>query len=137
MAVQNIIHDQMFLQRKSQPATKADLNIAIDLRDTLIAKRNLALGLAANMIGKDKRIIAFYVGPLAMVMINPRIIDKEERYITKEGCLSLSGERSTKRYKKIRVSFQTMNFENRTQEFDGLTSEVIQHEIDHCDGILI
>lgn len=89
------------------------------------------------MIGKDKRIIAFYVGPLAMVMINPRIIDKEERYITKEGCLSLSGERSTKRYKKIRVSFQTMNFENRTQEFDGLTSEVIQHEIDHCDGILI
>lgn len=137
MTAQNIIHDQLFLSQKSTSANRADLKIAEDLRDTLLANRDKAAGLAANMIGKNKRIIAFYVGPLPLVMLNPRIIRRSGEYLTSEGCLSLNGERKTKRYKTITVMYQNMSLETKTQEFTGFIAEVIQHEIDHCEGILI
>ncbi|KRM06912.1 peptide deformylase [Lactobacillus kitasatonis] len=137
MTAQNIIHDQLFLSQKSTSANRADLKIAEDLRDTLLANRDKAAGLAANMIGKNKRIIAFYVGPLPLVMLNPRIIRRSGEYLTSEGCLSLNGERKTKRYKTITVTYQNMSLETKAQEFTGFIAEVIQHEIDHCEGILI
>lgn len=137
MTAQNIIHDQLFLSQKSTSTNRADLKIAEDLRDTLLANRDKAAGLAANMIGKNKRIIAFYVGPLPLVMLNPRIIRRSGEYLTSEGCLSLNGERKTKRYKTITVTYQNMSLETKTQEFTGFIAEVIQHEIDHCEGILI
>lgn len=137
MTAQNIIHDQLFLSQKSTSANRADLKIAEDLRDTLLANRDKAAGLAANMIGKNKRIIAFYVGPLPLVMLNPRIIRRSGEYLASEGCLSLNGERKTKRYKTITVTYQNMSLETKTQEFTGFIAEVIQHEIDHCEGILI
>ncbi len=137
MTAQNIIHDQLFLSHKSTSANRADLKIAEDLRDTLLANRDKAAGLAANMIGKNKRIIAFYVGPLPLVMLNPQIIRRSGEYLTSEGCLSLNGERKTKRYKTITVTYQNMSLETKTQEFTGFIAEVIQHEIDHCEGILI
>lgn len=137
MTAQNIIHDQLFLSQKSTSANRADLKIAEDLRDTLLANRDKAAGLAANMIGKNKRIIAFYVGPLPLVMLNPQIIRRSGEYLASEGCLSLNGERKTKRYKTITVTYQNMSLETKTQEFTGFIAEVIQHEIDHCEGILI
>ena len=137
MTAQNIIHDQLFLSQKSTSANRADLKIAEDLRDTLLANRDRAAGLAANMIGKNKRIIAFYVGPLPLVMLNPQIIRRSGEYLTSEGCLSLNGERKTKRYKTITVTYQNMSLKTKTQEFTGFIAEVIQHEIDHCEGILI
>ena len=137
MTVQNIIYDQLFLSQKSTSANRADLKIAEDLRDTLLANRDKAAGLAANMIGKNKRIIAFYVGPLPLVMLNSQIIRRSGEYLTSEGCLSLNGERKTKRYKTITVTYQNISLETKTQEFTGFIAEVIQHEIDHCEGILI
>lgn len=137
MTAQNIIHDQLFLSQKSTSANRADLKVAEDLRDTLLANRDKAVGLAANMIGKNKRIIAFYVGPLPLVMLNPQITKKSGEYFTEEGCLSLSGERKTKRYRTITVTYQDMNLSTKTQEFTDFIAEVIQHEVDHCEGILI
>lgn len=137
MTAQNIIHDQLFLSQKSTSANRADLKVAEDLRDTLLANRDKAVGLAANMIGKNKRIIAFYVGPLPLVMLNPQITKKSGEYLTEEGCLSLSGERKTKRYRTITVTYQDMNISTKTQEFTDFIAEVIQHEVDHCEGILI
>lgn len=137
MTAQNIIHDQLFLSQKSTSANRADLKVAEDLRDTLLANRDKAVGLAANMIGKNKRIIAFYVGPLPLVMLNPQITKKSGEYLTEEGCLSLSGERKTKRYITITVTYQDMNLSTKTQEFTDFIAEVIQHEVDHCEGILI
>lgn len=137
MTKQAITHDQLFLQVKSQPASPADLQVAIDLKDTLIANQGKAAGLAANMISKHKRIIALFLGPLPIVMINPVITAKSGEYLAQEGCLSLSGERSTTRYKNITVKYQNENFDTHTQQFSDFTAEVIQHEIDHCNGILI
>ncbi len=137
MTAQNIIHDQLFLSQKSTSANRSDLKVAEDLRDTLLANRDKAVGLAANMIGKNKRIIAFYVGLLPLVMINPQITKKSGEYLTEEGCLSLSGERKTKRYRTITVTYQDMNLNTKTQEFTDFIAEVIQHEVDHCEGILI
>lgn len=137
MTAQNIIHDQLFLSQKSTSANRADLKVAEDLRDTLLANRDKAVGLAANMIGKNKRIIAFYVGPLPLVMLNPQITKKSGEYLTEEGCLSLSCERKTKRYRTITVTYQDMNLNTKTQEFTDFIAEVIQHEVDHCEGILI
>ena len=137
MTAQNIIHDQLFLSQKSTSANRADLKVAEDLRDTLFANRDKAVGLAANMIGKNKRIIAFYVGLLPLVMLNPQITKKSGEYLTEEGCLSLSGERKTKRYRTITVTYQDMNLNTKTQEFTDFIAEVIQHEVDHCEGILI
>ena len=137
MTAQNIIHDQLFLSQKSTSANRADLKVAEDLRDTLLANRDKAVGLAANMIGKNKRIIAFYVGLLPLVMLNPQITKKSGEYLTEEGCLSLSGERKTKRHRTITVTYQDMNLNTKTQEFTDFIAEVIQHEVDHCEGILI
>lgn len=137
MTAQNIIHNQLFLSQKSTSANRADLKVAEDLRDTLLANRDKAVGLAANMIGKNKRIIAFYVGLLPLVMLNPQITKKSGEYLTEEGCLSLSGERKTKRYRTITVTYQDMNLNTKTQEFTDFIAEVIQHEVDHCEGILI
>ncbi|MBD5429454.1 peptide deformylase [Lactobacillus sp.] len=137
MTQQNIIHDVMLLSQKSTPATQVDIQAANDLRDTLVANSTRAAGLAANMIGIHKNIIAFFVGPLPMVMLNPKIIKKTGEYTTSEGCLSLEGQRSTKRYKDITVQYDNLNFEKQTQNFTGFIAEVIQHEIDHCNGILI
>lgn len=137
MTAQNIIHDQLFLSQKSTSANRADLKVAEDLRDTLLANRDKAVGLVANMIGKNKRIIAFYVGLLPLVMLNPQITKKSGEYLTEEGCLSLSGERKTKRYRTITVTYQDMNLNTKTQEFTDFIAEVIQHEVDHCEGILI
>lgn len=137
MTAQNIIHDQLFLSQKSTSANRADLKVAEDLRDTLLANRDKAVGLAANMVGKNKRIIAFYVGLLPLVMLNPQITKKSGEYLTEEGCLSLSGERKTKRYRTITVTYQDMNLNTKTQEFTDFIAEVIQHEVDHCEGILI
>ena len=137
MTAQNIIHDQLFLSQKSTSANRADLKVAEDLRDTLLANRDKAVGLAANMIGKNKRLLAFYVGLLPLVMLNPQITKKSGEYLTEEGCLSLSGERKTKRYRTITVTYQDMNLNTKTQEFTDFIAEVIQHEVDHCEGILI
>lgn len=137
MTAQNIIHDQLFLSQKSTSANRADLKVVEDLRDTLLANRDKAVGLAANMIGKNKRIIAFYVGLLPLIMLNPQITKKSGEYLTEEGCLSLSGERKTKRYRTITVTYQDMNLNTKTQEFTDFIAEVIQHEVDHCEGILI
>ena len=137
MTQQNIIHDVMLLSQKSTPATQADIQAANDLRDTLVANSDRAAGLAANMIGVRKDIIAFFVGPLPMVILNPKIIKKSGKYTTSEGCLSLDGQRSTKRYKDIIVQYENLNFEKQTQNFTGFVAEVIQHEVDHCNGILI
>lgn len=137
MTAQKIIHDQLFLRQKSTLANKTDLPIAFDLRDTLIANQGRAAGLAANMIGHSKRIIAVYVGMLPLVMINPQIIKGSGKYFAKEGCLSLSGERQALRYQRITVTYQDLKLNKMTQEFTGFVAETIQHEIDHCDGILI
>lgn len=132
-----IIHDTLFLSKKSLPAQKSDIKIAQELKDTLVANSGIAIGLAANMIGKQKRIIAFFAGMLPMVMLNPKIIEKSGEYTAEEGCLSLSGTRKTKRYDKIIVEYRDMDFNKKKQEFTGLIAETIQHEVDHCNGILI
>ena len=137
MTAQKIIHDQLFLRQKSDLAGKNDLQVAINLRDTLLANRGKAAGLAANMIGQTKQIIAFYAGPLPFVMLNPRIIQKKQMYLASEGCLSLEGERNVQRYEEITVTYQNMELETVTQTFDDFIAETIQHEIDHCNGILI
>lgn len=137
MTVKKIIHDQVFLSQKSTLASKSDINIALDLRDTLLANRSKAAGLAANMIGQSKNIIAFYIGSLPFVMINPRIVEMNGEYMTKEGCLSLSGERDVIRYKQIKVTYQNLDFKEVTQDFSEFIAETIQHEVDHCNGILI
>ncbi|WP_297815495.1 peptide deformylase [uncultured Lactobacillus sp.] len=137
MVAQSITRDQLFLSQKSHHATAADLNIASNLRDTLISHDNQAAGLAANMIGQNKQIIAFFAGPLPMVMLNPEIIKKSDPYLATEGCLSLDGQRSTQRYKNITVKYQDTNLQEHEQNFSDFTAEVIQHEIDHCKGILI
>lgn len=132
-----IIHDTLFLSKKSLPAQKPDIKIAQELKDTLVANSGIAIGLAANMIGKQKRIIAFFAGMLPMVMLNPKIIEKSGEYTAEEGCLSLSGTRKTKRYDKIVVEYRDIDFNKKKQEFTGLIAETIQHEVDHCNGILI
>lgn len=137
MSVKPIIHDELSLKFKSTLATKQDLTAAKDLKDTLLANNGKAAGLAANMIGVQKRIIALFVGPLPIVMLNPIIVSKSDKYLTYEGCLSLEGERTTERYKKITVKYQNENFETRQQDFSDFVAEVIQHEVDHCNGILI
>ena len=133
-----IIHDPIFLSLKSEVATKEDLQIAEDLLDTLTAHKDGCVGMAANMIGVHKRIIAFDNDGTYMVMFNPEIIKKSEPYETEEGCLSLlGGPRKCKRYKSIKVQWQTADFQTRIKTFTGFTAQIIQHEIDHCDGVLI
>ena len=135
--VRPIIHDPLFLAQKSEPATTEDLQIVTDLMETLQANRERCVGMAANMIGEKKRIIAFYNGPILMTMLNPKITGKTGEYETEEGCLSLSGVKRTKRYQRITVSWQDQQMRLRTNTFQGFTAQIIQHEIDHCEGKLI
>ena len=135
--IQPIMKDPIFLGGKSEPATQADLQIAQDLLDTLAAHREGCVGMAANMIGIRKRIIVFDNEGTDTVMFNPLILKKEGLYDTEEGCLSLPGIRPTKRWNKIKVQYQNAAFQTRIKTFSGWTAQIIQHEIDHCDGILI
>jgi len=135
--VRDIVRDPIFLAQKSATATERDLQTAQDLLDTLEAHRDGCVGMAANMIGVSKRIIVFDNEGTAMLMLNPEIIKQSEAYEAEEGCLSLSGRRSTKRYKKIKVRYQNTEFQTRIKTFSGWTAQIIQHEIDHCNGILI
>ena len=135
--IQQIVHDQKQLSRPSQPATRQDLSIAQDLLDTLAAHQQNCVGMAANMIGQQKRIIAVTMGITNTVMINPQIITKSEPYQTQEGCLSLPGQRSTRRFKKITVRFLNQDWRQITLPLSGWVAEIVQHEIDHCHGIII
>lgn len=136
--MKELVHDPIFLARKSAPAEKEDLQIAQDLLDTLAAHKANCVGMAANMIGVCKRIIAFDNEGTYMLMLNPEIIKQSGEYETEEGCLSLlGGPRKTKRYQKIKVRYQTLEFQIRMKTFSGWTAQIIQHEIDHCNGVLI
>ena len=136
--VKELVHDPLLLARKSQPATQEDLEAAQDLLDTLRAHHETCVGMAANMIGVQKRIIAFLCGKEYMLMLNPEIIACAGPYETEESCLSLlGGPRKTTRYQKIKVRYQTTDLKERLRTFDGWTAQIIQHEVDHCNGILI
>ena len=136
--VRELMHDPIFLAQKSTEATKEDLFVARDLMDTLAAHKETCVGMAANMIGVAKRIIAFDNTGKYMLMLNPEIIKQSGEYETEESCLSLlSGPRKTKRYQKIKVRYQTEDFQVRMKTFEGWTAQIIQHEIDHCNGVLI
>lgn len=135
--IKPIVTDILFLGQKSEPATKDDLYIITDLKDTLKAHQHECVGMAANMIGFKKRIIIVDMGFFNMVMINPRIIKKSSPYEVEEGCLSLSGTRKTTRYSRITVEFDDIDFKKQRKEFNAYYAEIIQHEIDHCDGIVI
>ena len=132
-----IVKDEAFLAQKSQPATFMDIAVAQDLLDTLAAHADHCVGLAANMIGVQKCIIAVNVGPTNIAMLNPEVVKRSGKYMTQEGCLSLAGERTTVRYEKITVSYLDMQFKPRKQSFSGFTAQIIQHEVDHCQGIII
>ena len=135
--IRPILHDPLFLAQKSAVATEADRQIITDLLDTLHASLDRCVGMAANMVGERKRIIVFCNGPMQMVMVNPEMIAKSGEYEAEEGCLSLTGLRKTKRYRKITVKYQDQTFRQLTGTFEGFTAQIIQHEIDHCNGILI
>ena len=135
--IKPIVKDALFLNQKSAPATPADLPVAADLEDTLKANREHCVGMAANMIGSKKRIIIVATGLADMIMINPVIIEKSEPYETEEGCLSLPGVRKTTRYNRITVKYQDKKFTEHTQKFSGYIAQIIQHECDHLEGILI
>ena len=135
--VREICKDEAFLAQKAEPATADDLGVAQDLLDTLAAHKDGCVGMAANMIGVNKRIIAFDNEGEYMVMFNPVIVKKSGPYEAEEGCLSLIGTRHTKRFQTIKVQWQNEKFQTRLKTFTGWTAEIIQHEIDHCEEILI
>lgn len=136
--VKNIVHDPIVLAIPSKEATKQDIPIAIDLLDTLTANSHACVGMAANMIGEHKRVIVFDNGGVYMTMFNPEILQKSGLYETEESCLSLlGGPRSCKRYHSIQVRWQNEKFQTKTKIFTGWVAQIIQHEIDHCNGILI
>ena len=136
--IRDLIHDPLFLAGKSEPAGKQDLWIAQDLKDTLLAHRDACVGMAANMIGIRKRIIVFDNEGTYMTMFNPEILKASGQYDTAEGCLSLlGGPRPCKRYQTIKVKWQNEQFQTRIKSFTGWPAQIIQHEIDHCNGILI
>ena len=135
--VREICKDVLFLARKSEPATPDDLPVAADLLETLQAHADGCVGLAANMIGVNKRIIVFDNEGVYQVMYNPEIMKKSGPYETEEGCLSLTGTRPAKRWKSIKVRWQNEKFQERVKTFTGWTAQIIQHELDHCQGIVI
>ena len=135
--IQPIMHDPLFLAQKSAPATPKDAPVARDLLETLTAHADGCVGMAANMIGVLKRIIAVEAEDGYLVLFNPVILKKSGPYETEEGCLSLTGTRKTKRFQTIKVQWQNEKFQTRIKTFTGWTAEIIQHEIDHCEGILI
>lgn len=131
------MRDEAFLAQKAKPATQEDLSVAQDLLDTLAAHKDGCVGMAANMIGVNTRIIVFDNEGRYMVMFNPEIIKKSGAYEAEEGCLSLSGIRKARRWKNIKVQYQNEKFQTRFKTFAGWTAQIIQHEIDHCEGVLI
>ncbi len=136
--VKELMHDPVFLSIKATPATEDDLQVAEDLLDTLKAHKETCVGMAANMIGVSKKIIAFDNDGEYMVMMNPVILKKTDAFDTEERCLSLlGGPRKCKRYKTVKVQWQTLDFKTRIKNFTGFTAQIIQHEVDHCEGILI
>ena len=135
--IRDICKDEAFLARKAEPATADDLGTAQDLLDTLAAHREGCVGMAANMIGVNKRIIVFDDDGKYQVMFNPVIVKRDRPYEAEEGCLSLIGRRKTKRFQTIKVQWQNEKFQTRLKTFTGWTAEIIQHEIDHCEGVLI
>ena len=135
--IKPIVKDVFFLGQKSEDATKQDLSVGQDLMDTLRANQDHCVGMAANMIGYRKRIIIVSMGFMDMIMINPVILRKSGAYDTEEGCLSLDGVRKTKRYRKIRVQYLNEAFQKQTQEYEGYIAQIIQHECDHLEGVII
>ena len=135
--VRPIVHDPLFLAQKSAPAAEADRQIIIDLLDTLQANLDRCVGMAANMIGEKKCIIVFCNGLMHMAMVNPEITARSGEYEAEEGCLSLAGVRKVKRWRRITVRYRDQAFHPRTGTFEGFTAQIIQHEVDHCNGILI
>lgn len=135
--IREIVRDPIFLSQKSVEATEEDIPTATDLIDTLRANMDRCVGMAANMIGRRKRIIAIARGPMVVAMLNPKIIGRSGEYETEEGCLSLEGVRKIKRYRSIRLSWQDVQMKEHIGTLDGFQAQIVQHEIDHCDGILI
>lgn len=135
--IKPIVRDVMFLQQKSEPAGIEDMSIAQDLQDTLNAHRERCAGMAANMIGYRKRMIIVSTGMIGMVMVNPVILKKSGAYETEEGCLSLVGVRKTTRYKNITLQYQDLRMKTHVREFSGWIAQIIQHECDHLEGIII
>ena len=135
--VKPMVKDILFLGQKSEPVTPMDINIMQDLQDTLAANRERCVGMAANMIGYKKNMIIVSVGPMDVIMINPKLVSKSGPYETEEGCLSLEGKRKTTRYRNIEVEFQDAGFTKKKMKFDGFVAQIIQHEMDHLDGIII
>ena len=135
--VKNIVKDVLFLAQKSEPATKADMQVAIDLQDTLVANRAGCVGLAANMIGVKKNIIIVNMGFVDVVMFNPVITKKDTPYETEEGCLSLTGVRKTTRYENIEVEYYDIQWKKQTIKLSGWPAQICQHECDHLEGIII
>ncbi len=135
--IRDIVRDTVFLSKKSKPASRRDLSIGQDLLDTLHANSYRCVGLAANMIGELKNIIVVHTDLMDLVMYNAKIIEKSNPYEVEEGCLSLDGQRKTMRYELIRVQYRDASFSNQINDFHGFTAQIIQHELDHCNGILI
>ena len=135
--VKPIMRDLFFLRQKAEKATKGDFPVAIDLLDTLKAHEDGCVGMAANMIGVNKAIIAVNMGFMNVAMFNPRIVKKSGSYQTEEGCLSLIGVRPCTRYQEIELEYQDMNWKKQRQKYTGWIAQIIQHEIDHCNGIVI
>ena len=135
--VRIVVKDVIFLGQKAELATQEDAAVIVDLLDTLKANAQHCVGMAANMIGKKKRIIVYSMGVICVPMINPIIIKKSKPYETQEGCLSLTGVRKTTRYEFIEVEYMDQQFKKQKESFSGWTAQIIQHEIDHCDGIVI
>lgn len=135
--IKPINQDKNFLAIPAERATKDDMLTVRDLIDTLVAHQDNCVGMAANMIGVNKRIIICQIGLLPVIMINPVITSKSNAYQTKEGCLSLTGQRHTTRYENIEVTYENQNFNKQRQAFKGWIAQIIQHEVDHCDGIII
>jgi peptide deformylase len=135
--IKQVVRDVIFLGQRSEEATKADLSVADDLRDTLSANREHCVGMAANMIGIRKRIIIANIGMGDIVMFNPAITKKDSPYETEEGCLSLTGTRKTTRYKNIEVEYFDQQWNRKKQKFSGFLAQIIQHECDHLEGVII
>ena len=135
--IKQVVKDVLFLGQKSEPANKNDVAVINDLVDTLRANLDACVGMAANMIGVKKRILVFSLGNIIVPMVNPVIVKKENKYETEESCLSLNGFRKTTRYEKIEVEYLDRNFKKHRDTFKGFTAQIIQHEIDHFEGIII
>ena len=135
--IRPIVKDVLFLRQKSEPACKGDLTVGIDLMDTLQANRERCVGMAANMIGVKKRIIIVNASGNDIVMYNPVLLRKEQKYETEEGCLSLDGVRKTERYRRVTVEYTDQRWKKKTGTFTGFAAQIIQHEMDHLEGILI